>query len=336
MKFDTSIGFGADLTDAPALARAAEAIGFDALWSSETQHDPFLPLALVAEHTQRIRFGTAVAIAFARSPVVLAHTAWDLAGQSGGRFILGLGTQVKPHIERRFGMPWSGKPVAQLREFVLALRAMWDCWQNGTRMNFRGEHYKITLMTPFFSPAPIRHPAIPIYIAGVGAPLSRVAGEVADGFVVHPLNTARYLAEVVRPAIEEGARRAGRSARDVVVSGSAFVALDEAEREAARAQVSFYASTPSYRPVLDLHGWADIGEQLSALAARGRWDEMPALIGDEVLDAFCISATWADVADRVKARYAGLVDRIMFYRPFTPGVEDEHWRRTAAKLSAEG
>jgi alkanesulfonate monooxygenase SsuD/methylene tetrahydromethanopterin reductase-like flavin-dependent oxidoreductase (luciferase family) len=200
MKLDTSIGFGADLAEVPALARAAEAIGFDALWSSETQHDPFLPLALVAEHTQHIRFGTAVAIAFARSPVVLAHTAWDLAGRSGGRFILGLGTQVKPHVERRFGMAWSGKPVAQLREFVQAIRAVWNNWQTGERVNFRGEHYKITLMTPFFSPAPIQHPHIPIYVAGVGAPLSRMAGEVADGFVVHPLNTAKYLAEVVRRA----------------------------------------------------------------------------------------------------------------------------------------
>ncbi|HLF25138.1 MAG TPA: TIGR03617 family F420-dependent LLM class oxidoreductase [Anaerolineae bacterium] len=331
MKFDTSIGFSTDLKDVPALARAAEAIGVDALWSSETQHDPFLLLALVAEHTRRIHFGTAVAIAFARSPVVLAYTAWDLAKQSGGRFILGLGTQVKPHIERRFGMSWS-PPVARLREFVLALRAVWDTWQNGRRLNFRGEHYKLTLMSPFFSPAPIDHPHIPIYLAGVGAPLARLAGEIADGFVVHPLHTPQYLAEVVRPAIEEGARKVGRAASDVIVSGSIFVALDEAEREAVRSQIAFYASTPSYRPMLDLHGWGAIGAQLSTLAARRQWEEMPALVADEMLDAIAISATWADVVDRVQTRYAGLVDRIGFYRPFVPGVEDEQWRATAQKL----
>ncbi len=334
MKFDTLIGFGTDLKDVPTVARAAESIGFDALWSSETQHDPFLPLTLVAEHTQRIRFGTAVAIAFARSPVALAHTAWDLAKQSGGRFILGLGTQVKPHIERRFSMPWSGRPVAQLREFVLAMRAAWDSWQNGTKLNFRGEHYKLTLMTPFFSPDPIEDPHIPVYIAGVGAPLCRLAGEVADGFVVHPLNTAKYLAEVVRPVIEAGAQKAGRSTGEVVLAGNAFVALDDAEREAARAQISFYASTPSYRPVLDLHGWNAIGEKLSALASRGRWDEMPALVTDEMLDAICIAATWDDVADKIRARYEGLVDRISFYRPFVPGVDEEGWRETARQLQA--
>lgn len=333
MKFDTSIGFGVDLKDVSTIARAAEAIGFDALWSNETQHDPFLPLALIAEHTQRIHFGTAVAIAFARSPIVLAHTAWDLAKQSNGRFILGLGTQVKPHIERRFGMPW-GPPVARLREFVHVMRAVWDNWQNGTRLNFRGEHYKVTLMTPFFSPAPIDpvHANIPIYVAGVGAPLSRLAGEIADGFVVHPLNTPKYLAEVVRPAIEEGARRAGRSASDVVISGSAFVAFDAAEREAARAQISFYASTPSYRPVLDLHGWGAIGEQLSALASRGRWDEMPGVVSDEMLDAICVAGSWDEVADQVKSRYGGLADRIGFYRPFVPGVDEDHWRAVADRL----
>ncbi|HEY4688154.1 MAG TPA: TIGR03617 family F420-dependent LLM class oxidoreductase [Anaerolineae bacterium] len=331
MKFDANIGFNIDLKDVPSYARAAEAIGFDALWASETRHDPFLPLPLIAEHTQRVHFGTAVAIAFARSPVAVAHAAWDLARQSSGRFILGLGTQVKAHIERRFGMAW-GPPVARLREFVQAMRAVWDCWQNGARLNFRGEHYKVTLMTPFFSPGPIEHPAIPIYVAGVGAPLCRLAGEVADGFVVHPLNTSKYLAEIVRPAIEAGAKKAGRSAREVVVSGSVFVALNAAERESVRAQISFYASTPSYRPVLDLHGWGAIGEQLSACAARGKWDEMPALVTDPMLDAFAVVATWDDVAARVRARYEGLVDRIGFYRPFVPGPEDERWRAAAVQL----
>jgi probable F420-dependent oxidoreductase len=333
MKFDALMKFGAELKDVPALARAAEAVGFDALWTNETQHDPFLPLALAAEHTQRLHFGTGVAIAFARSPVVLAHTAWDLARLSSGRFILGLGTQVKAHVERRFGMAW-GPPVAKLREFVLALRAVWDNWQNGTRLNFRGDHYKITLMSPFFSPGPIDHPQVPIYIAGVGAPLCRLAGEVAAGFVVHPFHTAKYLAEVIRPAIEAGARRAGRSLGDVSLLGNVFVVLDETEREAVRAQISFYASTPSYRPVLDVHGWGAVGEQLSAHAARGQWDEMPALVTDAMLETVTVIATWDDVADRVRARYNGLVDRIGFYRPFEPGVEDDRWHAVANQLRA--
>lgn len=333
MKFDASIGFDTPLRQAPALARAAEALDFDALWMSETQHDPFLPLALVAEHTQRIQFGTAVAIAFARSPVVLAHTAWDLARQSNGRFVLGLGTQIRPHIERRFGMTWA-PPVARLREFVMALRAVWDAWQRGTRLNFRGEHYKLTLMTPFFSPDPIEHPHIPIYLAGVGAPLCRLAGELADGFVVHPYHTPKYLAEVIRPAIAEGAKRAGRSMGDVALSSMVFVALNGAEREAARAQISFYASTPSYRPVLDLHGWGATGEPLSALAARGKWDEMPRLISDEMLETLAVVGTWESVAGQIRARYAGLLDRVGFYRPFQPGVDEARWQSVIAQIKA--
>ena len=334
MHFDTSLGFGTDLKDVPALAGAVEALGFDALWTSETQHDPFLPLALAAAHTQRIQLGTAVAIAFARSPTVLAHTAWDLAKLSGGRFILGLGTQVKAHIERRFGMSW-GPPVTRLREFIQTLRAVWECWQNGTRLNVRGEHYKLTLMTPFFSPPPIEHPRIPIYIAGVGAPLCRLAGEVADGFVVHPYHTPKYLAEIIRPSIAEGAKKAGRSAGDVAVSGTVFVALDQAEREAIRAQISFYASTPSYRPVLEFHGWSAVGEKLSALAARGQWGEMSALVGDEMLEAFAVVAGWDTLAEQVAARYAGLVDRIGFYRAYAPGSDDARWREAVARLRGE-
>ncbi len=335
MKFDTAVSFTAELKDIPALARAAESMGFDGLWMNETRHDPFLPLALIAEHTQHIRFGTAVAIAFARSPTAVAHTAWDLAKQSGGRFILGLGTQVKAHVERRFGMSW-GPPVARLREFMLALRAVWDCWQNGTRLNFRGDHYQLTLMSPFFNPGPIDPlcAAIPIYIAGVGAPLCQLAGEVADGFLVHPYHTPKYLATVIRPAIEAGVRKAGRSARDVTLAGTVFVALNEAEREMARTQISFYASTPSYRPVLDLHGWGAVGEQLSALAARGRWDDMPALIDDEMLETFAVLTPWDGVADRVRARYAGLLDRVAFYRPFEPGPDQDRWQAAVRTIQS--
>ncbi len=326
MKFDASLGFATDVTDAGPLAQAAETIGFDAIWTSETQHDPFLPLTHVAAQTSRLHFGTAVAIAFARSPLVTAHTAWDLAKQSGGRFILGLGTQVKPHIERRFGMTWTA-PVPRLREYVQAIRAVWQTWQTGEKLNFRGEEYKLTLMTPFFSPGPIENPHIPIFIAGVGAPLCKLAGEVADGFHVHSYHTRRYLGEVVLPAIEAGARKAERERRAIEVSTAAFVALNEAEIAAQRQQVAFYASTPSYRPVLDFHGWGKVGEELSSLAARGRWAEMPNLITDEMLETFVIIGSWNDIAAKLHAKYDGLLDRVGLYRPFVPGVEDAQWKQ---------
>jgi probable F420-dependent oxidoreductase len=318
----------------PALATAAEALGFGAAWTSETQHDPFLPLALAAEHTRRLQLGTAVAIGFARSPMTLAHTAWDLAEQSGGRFILGLGTQVKPHIERRFGMPWPESPVNKLREMVLALRAIWNTWQTGEKLNFRGEYFKHTLMTPFFSPGPIRHPGVPVYIAGVNTGLARLCGEVCDGFHVHPFHTAGYLRDVLRPAIAEGAAKTGRDAGKIALAVSVFVITSEAEREFARSQIAFYASTPSYRPVLEHHGWAETGERLSALAAQGAWGEMPRLVSDAMLNEFALAAPLAELATPLKARYAGLVERVALYRPFTPGPEDAGWQALARGLAA--
>lgn len=339
MKLDTSILFHS-LTDVPALARAAESLGFDGVWTAETQHDPFLPLALVAEHTARLEFGTAIAVAFARSPTVVAHTAWDLADVSGGRFRLGLGTQVKAHIERRFGMAWDAPPVPRLREYLGALRAVWQTWQATPqqRLNFRGDHYKLTLMTPFFSPAPIRYPHIPIFIAGVNPPLIQLAGEAADGFHVHPLHTIKYLREVVHPAIARGAAKAGRDPRAVQISATPFVALGEseearaAERAVMRAQIAFYASTPSYRGVLALHGWQAQGERLSALASRGKWDEMAAEVTDEMLAEMVVEGAWGDAAEKIHARYAGLADRLGIYRHFNPA--EGGWKRFAQAFKA--
>jgi probable F420-dependent oxidoreductase len=332
MKFDAAIGFATDLKDVGALAQAAEAIGFDAVWTSETQHDPFLPLTHVAAATSRLHFGTAVAIAFARSPMIVAQTAWDLAKQSNGRFMLGLGTQVKAHIERRFGMPWSA-PVPRLREYVQAIRAAWTAWQTGEKLNFRGAEYKLTLMTPFFSPGPIDAPNVPIFVAGVGMPLCKLAGEVADGFHVHPYHTRQYLSEVVLPAIAEGAKKADRKREAITVATMAFVALSEKEIAAQRQQVAFYASTPSYRPVLDLHGWGRIGDELGSMAARGRWNEMSGLISDEMLEAFVIIGSWADVADKLRAKYDGLLDRVGLYRPYVPGAEDEQWKALVKRMA---
>jgi probable F420-dependent oxidoreductase len=323
MKIDVGI-LVPDLLDMPAVARAAEDIGFDCIWTSETQHEPFLPLALAAEHTSRIELGTAIAVAFPRSPTVLAHIAWDLAKASRGRFILGLGTQVKAHIERRFGMTWES-PAPKLREMILAMRALWDCWQNDTRLNFRGEFFKLTLMSPFFNPGPIDHPNVPIYIAGVNEHLCRVAGELCQGFHVHPFHTAQYIREVVLPNIKLGAEKVGRKRDDVQLSSAIFVATDEGEREAVRAQISFYASTPTYKAVLDVHGWGEVNEKLGALAARGKWDEMPPLITDEILNEVAIVAKPDEVPARIKQKYAGLLDRITFYAPFNAD-EAPKWR----------
>lgn len=314
------------LKDVPAIAAAVEGMRFDGLWSAETQHDPFLPLALVAEHTSEIRFGTAVAIAFARSPANVAHTAWDLAAASQGRFILGLGTQVKPHIERRFGMTWPDSPVGKLREFVMAVRAFWSAWQKDERLNYRGDYYKLTLMTPFFNPGPISHPEIPIYLAGVNPGMCRLTGEVADGFHVHPLHTERYLREVIRPAIAEGAKRAGRDESKIELSTSTFIVTNAQQNAFVRSQIAFYASTPSYRRVMSLHGWNDTAEELSSLARQGEWEAMPDLVDDEMLATFAVVEKSDALAGAIKKRYEGLVDRITPYRAFLPGDDDEFWR----------
>lgn len=332
MKFDATLP-PVGLKDVPSIATAAEEIGFDALWTQETQHDPFLPGALIAEHTTRLRFGTGIAVSFARSPANLAYTAWDLAAQSGGRFLLGLGTQVKAHIERRFGQPWPDSPVKKLREQLEVIRAFWDSWQNGTRLNYRGEYYKITLLSPFFNPGAIEHPDIPIYIAGVNTGLARLAGELCEGFHAHPFHSIPYMKEVVLPAIEDGAKKSGRKREDVSVAMTAFVATSPEEMNFARAQISFYASTPSYRPVMDLHGWTGVAERLSAHAAKGEWSEMPILITDEMLKEFCLVTEEDKLADELKKRYESIADRLSVYTPFVPGEKDEWWRALARNFN---
>jgi len=322
------------LAQVPALAKAAEATGFDALWSSETQHDPFLSLALAAEHTSRLQLGTAVAIAFGRSPATVAYTAWDLAQLTGGRFILGLGTQVQAHIERRFGMPWPQSPAGKLREFVNAVRAFWRTWQDGEPLEVRGEYYRLSLMSPFFNPGPIDHPRIPIYLAGVNPGLCRLAGEVADGLHGHPFHSERYLREIVRPNIEAGARRAGRDPGEISLAVSVFLVTREEEAAFAREQIAFYASTPTYRRVMALHGWEETAETLSALARQGRWAEMASEITDEMLETFAVVAPAAELAQAIESRYAGLADRIAPYIPFRPGERDDFWRQLLVTLKA--
>jgi probable F420-dependent oxidoreductase len=336
MKLDAALP-PVSLTQVPAIAAGAEQIGFGCLWTTETQHDPFLPHALIAEHTSRIQMGTGIAVSFARSPATLAYTAWDLAAQSQGRFILGLGTQVKAHIERRFGMDWPDSVTGKLREQVQVMRALWKTWQEGAPLNHRGEYYKITLMSPFFNPGPLPggQSAVPVYIAGVNTGLAKLAGELCDGFLVHPFHTPDYLRETLLPAIRAGAEREGRDAAGVVVSASVFAATTEKEREYCRQQVSFYASTPSYRAVMALHGWEETAEKLSMLAARGEWSSMPALISDTILSAFLTEAsTPAELAQALKQRYGGLANRLTLYLPFVPGEKDDWWRALSAQFQA--
>lgn len=325
MRFDAALP-PVSLDKVAGIAKAAENMGFDALWSPETQHDPFLPGAVVFDHTQHLRYGTAVAIAFARSPATLAYTAWDLAQASAGRFILGLGTQVKAHIERRFGMPWPESVVGKLREQIKAIRAFWHSWQTGERLNQRGEYYKLTLMSPFFNPGPIDYPDIPIYIAGVNTGLAALAGEVADGFHVHPLHTRRYLSEVILPAVEQGLAKAGRRRQDMKITASAFVVRSPEEAAFVRSQVAFYASTPSYRRVMSLHGWEDIAERLSGMARRGKWDELGDQVDADMLATFAVVSPTQDLAEALKERYGGLADRLTIYTPFLPGERDSFWR----------
>ncbi len=336
VKIDAALGTEGDsLKDMDRTARAAEDLGFAGLWTSETKHNAFLPLAVAANATEKMDLGTSVAIAFSRSPMETAQTAWDLQSLSEGRFILGLGTQVRAHVERRFSMPFD-KPAARLREYILALRAIWESFQTEGPLKFEGEFYRHTLMTPFFNPGPVEHPGIPVYIAGVNTRLAHLAGELCDGFHVHPFHSPEYVRQTVKPAIEEGAKQSNRSADDVELATSVFVVSGEndgeirQQRESIRSQISFYASTPTYRTVLEAHGWEDANEKLGTLAREKKWREMPSLITDEMLHAFVVEAKPEEVGPALRERYDGLIDRVALYVPFVPGERDEFWRAILA------
>lgn len=320
MKLDTGL-MTSSLRDVPKAAREAEELGFDGLWTAEAQHDPFLPLTLAAEHTSRMELGTAIAVAFPRSPMVFAQIAWDLQSLSGGRFILGLGTQVKAHNERRFGVKWE-HPGPKLREMIQVIHAIWDCWQHGTPPNYDGQFYKFTLMTPFFNPGPISYRKPKIFIAGVNPYMCRLAGELCDGFHIHPFHSIRYLDSVVLPNISKGLAKAGRTRGDVELSTTAFVVTgkNRDEIEAAKApvkqQIAFYASTPAYIGVLEAHGWGEVGRKLTELSKRGKWAEMADEITDEMLHEYAVVAVRDDLVDNLKRKYEGYLDRLSFYFPF--------------------
>ena len=327
MKVDAEVALGSP-AEAAQLARKAEDFGFDCFWVNETKHDPFVQIALAAEHTEKISLGTSIALAFTRSPTTLAYTAWDLQNLSGGRLFLGLGSQVKGHVERRFGMKWE-PPAPKMREVVLALRAIWRAWQDGVKLDFEGRFFHLDLMTPFFSPGRIDHPSIPVYVAGVNEGMCKVAGAVADGLHAHPLHTVRYLREVIGPAVKAGSQRAGRKEGDVTVAASVFAAAGsnkaeiEALRELYRGQIAFYASTRTYRRVLELHGWGDVGERLHSLSAKGDWERMPREVGDDMLEEFVVEGNWREIGSILERRYKGLADRVRLYIPFDG---EPHWK----------
>ncbi|MFQ5920356.1 MAG: TIGR03617 family F420-dependent LLM class oxidoreductase [Thermoplasmata archaeon] len=308
-------------SEIPRLAEAAEAMGFEGLWIGETSHDSLLASTLAAEHTERLDVGTAISVAFSKSPMALAYTAWDIQALSAGRFILGLGSQVKGHMERRFGVPWV-PPRPKMKEVILALRAIWAAWQDGEPLDFRGRYFASNLMTPFFNPGPLEHPEIPIYLAGVNPGMAELAGEICEGLHVHPFHTLRYLQDVLRPAVAEGARRTGRSMEDVTFVAPVFVALgasDEDQESAFRIaadQVAFYASTRTYRRVLEIHGHGAVGERLHKLSVRGRWDEMAGEIPDAFLEEVILRAHPDALVPALRAKYRGALDRLALYVPF--------------------
>jgi len=332
MKVDGGIP-PAGMSEIARVAKELEDVGYDGAMSAETNHDPFLPLVVAAEHTEHLELGTGIAVAFARNPMTLANTAYDLQAFSKGRFRLGLGSQIKAHIEKRFSMPWS-HPAPRMREMVLAIRAIWAAWNGGEKLDFRGEFYRHTLMTPFFDPGPNPYGDPKVLLAAVGELMTEVAGEVADGMILHGFTTERYVREVTLPALERGFAKAGNQRADFEISGPLFVVTGDNDQEidAARTgtkqQIAFYGSTPAYRGVLELHGWGDLQDDLNRLSKQGQWVEMGELITDDILEAFAVIAAPEDIPKALLARYGDLVDRLSFYAPYQS--DPDRWKDVLA------
>jgi probable F420-dependent oxidoreductase len=336
MKVDSGT-YAPTIDEAASLAVAAEADGYDGWWAFETQIDPFLACAVAAERTETIEIGTSIVVAFARNPMTVALQANDVQALSGGRFTLGMGSQIKPHIERRYSMEWS-KPAARMREFVLAVRAIWECWETGGDLDFEGEFYTHTLMPPFFNPGPNPHGNPKIMLAAVGPLMTEAAGEVADGMLCHAFSTERYLREATLPALERGFQKAGRTREGFEITAPAFVVARDTEAEraegvaAVKQQIAFYGSTPAYRPVLDLHGWGELQDELKAMTKRGEWDRMPELVTDELVDTFAVVGTPEEAIAEVKRRYGDIATRITLTIP--PERDEKRWRELFGTLRA--
>jgi probable F420-dependent oxidoreductase len=331
MKVDGGLGF--DLSAAAEAARDAEAVGYDAVWTAETSHDPFFPLLLAAEHTERVELGTGIAIAFPRSPMHLANVGYDLQQYSKGRFILGLGSQIKAHIEKRFSATWS-HPAARMRDLILAMRAIWDAWNAGTKLEYRGDFYSHTLMTPFFNPGPNPYGNPKVFLAAVGELMTEVAGEVADGLLAHAFTTEQYLREVTLPALERGLAKVGKTRADIEISCPVFIVTGTTEEDRVKAdrgtreQLAFYGSTPAYRTVLEHHGWGDLQTDLNAMSKQGKWQEMGTLITDDMVETFAVVGEPEEIPKLVLARYGDVLDRVNFYAPYKS--DPERWSKILA------
>ena len=329
-------GIGSDLGKAGAQAKRLEDLGYHGAMTAETANDPFFPLLLGAQETEKIELMTSIAVAFSRTPMNLANIGHDLNSFSKGRFVLGLGSQIRPHITKRFSMPWS-KPAARMREFISAMHAIWDCWHNGTPLSFEGDFYTHSLMTPMFTPTDNQYGAPKVFLAAVGPMMTEVAGEVTDGVIIHAFTTQKYFKEVTSPAIAKGLEKAGRSRDAFEISYPCFMVTGRTEEEfnatkqAVCKQIAFYGSTPAYAPVLGVHGWGDLQPELNGLSKQGKWDEMGTLITDEILEEFAIVGEMNEVADKFKNRWGGLIDRTSGY---LPTVDDDQAREMVKKLSA--
>jgi probable F420-dependent oxidoreductase len=331
MKVDGGVGF--ELANAAATAKEAEDAGYDGVWSAETSHDPFFPLLLAAEHTERVELGTGITVAFPRSPMHLANIGWDLQNFSKGRFMLGLGSQIRAHIEKRFSATWSS-PANRMRELILAMRAIWSSWQEGTKLDFRGDFYTHTLMTPFFNPGPNAYGTPKVFLAAVGERMTEVAGEVCDGLLAHGFTTEAYLRDVTLPALERGLAKAGKQRSDIEISCPVFVITGVNEEEFAtadkgvRQQIAFYGSTPAYKGVLEKHGWHDLQPELNRLSKQGEWVQMGTLITDDVVDAFAVRGEPEDIPKLILARFGDVIDRVTFYTPYKS--DPERWKAVLA------
>ena len=336
MHIATTVPTG-DPAQSGALFAELERIGYDTAFSFEAKHDPFLPLALASQSTARLRLGTAVAIGFARNPMVLANVGYDLQSISGGRFVLGLGSQVRPHIQNRFSESWS-RPAARMRELVLAVRAIWSCWESGDDLRFEGEFYRHTLMTPAFNPGPNPHGPPPVFVGGFGPRMIEVAGEVADGLIVHPFNSRRSLEELVLPALARGRARASRADDAVELMWVTMVVTWNTDEErvvaiqSVKDQLAFYGSTPAYAPVLEAHGLGQLHHDLNQMSKRGAWAEMADLIPDEFVEEIAVVGSRAEIAAQLVARTAGITDRVSLVNNRNP--DPAHFADIVADLRA--
>jgi probable F420-dependent oxidoreductase len=325
-----------DLSESGRQAKRLEGLGYHGALTAETAHDPFFPLLLAAQETESIELMTSIAVAFSRTPMNLANIGHDLNSFSKGRFILGLGSQIRPHITKRFSMPWS-KPAARMREFILAMRAIWQAWHEGAPLKFEGEFYTHSLMTPMFTPTDTQYGAPKVFLAAVGPLMTEVAGEVADGVIIHAFTTEKYLREVTLPAVERGLAKSGRSRADFQVVYPGFVVSGTTEeafaqtKQAVCKQIAFYGSTPAYAPVLGIEGWGELQPELNRLSKQGQWDEMGTLITDEVLDKFAVVGEPDAAVDKFLSRFGDVVDRTT---GSFPSRDSDHARAILAKLSA--